>query len=98
MSDWYRNFAMGLLTVLIVSATGQWLVWIKWSARIDEQHIQYDKAFAQLSNRDIPARNAEARISVLEVQLSAILSNLVIIRDNQTILLYGKRSQIQNGQ
>jgi hypothetical protein len=79
MADWYRKLALSLLTVLIISATGQWLVWVRWSARIDEQHVQYDRIIAELRTRPTAARNAEPRISIMETQLQGVLSQLMAI-------------------
>ena len=82
MSDWYRKLALILMTTLIISAAGQWIVWVKWSARIDERHIYYDAALTALQLRGLAAVNAGPRISVLENQIVFQNARLVNILDN----------------
>ena len=79
MLDWYRKLALGLLTALIISAVGQWGIWIAWSSRIDEQHVAFRSDISNLQAQPIAAINAEPRISVMESRLFVIESRLSAI-------------------
>ena len=79
MLDWYRKLALGLLTALIISAVGQWGIWIAWSSRIDEQHVAFRSDISHLQSRPIAAINSAPRISVMESRLVVMDNRLAEI-------------------
>ena len=72
--DWVHTlitFAFGLLATLIISAVGQWIVWIQWSSRLDEKISNHAISILELRQRPLAADRASVRISILEVRLRA---------------------------